>query len=56
MEFLKPGLRIRGISSCLIDAPESSPETSESPPPPPPPNGDPPPESQVRCRRFRPVT
>ncbi|KAJ8958453.1 hypothetical protein NQ318_002240 [Aromia moschata] len=24
--------------------------------PPPPPSGDPPPESQVRCRRFRPVT
>ncbi|XP_018563133.1 tau-tubulin kinase homolog Asator isoform X2 [Anoplophora glabripennis] len=48
------GLRIRGISSCLIDAPESSPESSEGPPPPP--SGDPPPESQVRCRRFRPVT
>lgn len=50
------GLRVRGVSSCLIDAPESSPESSEGPPPPPPPSGDPPSESQVRCRRFRPVT
>ncbi|XP_072381782.1 tau-tubulin kinase homolog Asator isoform X2 [Diabrotica undecimpunctata] len=49
------GLRVRGISTCLIDAPESSPESSEGPPPPPP-QGDPPSESQVRCRRFRPVT
>ncbi|XP_023029488.1 tau-tubulin kinase asator isoform X3 [Leptinotarsa decemlineata] len=49
------GLRVRGISSCLIDAPESSPESSEGPPPPPP-TGEPPSESQVRCRRFRPVT
>ncbi|XP_057668189.1 tau-tubulin kinase homolog Asator [Diorhabda carinulata] len=55
------GLRVRGISTCLIDAPESSPESSEGqqqPPPPPPPlsQGDPPSESQVRCRRFRPIT
>nr|CAI5831275.1 unnamed protein product [Callosobruchus analis] len=51
------GLRVRGISSCLIDAPpESSPDSSEGPPPPPPPAGEPPAESQVRCRRFRPVT
>ncbi|XP_066260170.1 tau-tubulin kinase homolog Asator isoform X1 [Euwallacea similis] len=49
------GLRARGISNCLIDAPESSPESSEGPPPPPP-GGDPPSESQVRCRRFKPVT
>lgn len=49
------GLRARGISNCLIDAPESSPESSEGPPPPPP-GGEPPAESQVRCRRFRPVT
>lgn len=52
------GLRVRGISTCLIDAPESSPESSEGQPPPPPlpPQGDPPSESQVRCRRFRPIT
>ncbi|CAH1980661.1 unnamed protein product [Acanthoscelides obtectus] len=50
------GLRVRGISNCLIDAPpESSPDSSEGPPPPPPPNGEPSAESQVRCRRFRPV-
>ncbi|KYB26867.1 tau-tubulin kinase homolog Asator isoform X2 [Tribolium castaneum] len=46
----------RGIPTCLIGAPESSPDTSEGPPPPPPPTGEPPAESQVRCRRFRPVT
>ncbi|XP_019772963.2 tau-tubulin kinase homolog Asator isoform X3 [Dendroctonus ponderosae] len=51
----RQGLRARGISNCLIDAPESSPESSEGPPPPPP-GGEPPAESQVRCRRFRPVT
>ncbi|ENN81773.1 hypothetical protein YQE_01833, partial [Dendroctonus ponderosae] len=40
------GLRARGISNCLIDAPESSPESSEGPPPPPP-GGEPPAESQI---------
>ncbi|XP_045469713.1 tau-tubulin kinase homolog Asator isoform X2 [Harmonia axyridis] len=50
------GLRSRGIPTCLIGGgTESSPDTSEGPPPPPP-EGSPPPESQVRCRRYRPVT
>ncbi|KAL3270773.1 hypothetical protein HHI36_021299 [Cryptolaemus montrouzieri] len=50
------GLRSRGIPTCLIGGgTESSPDTSEGPPPPPP-EGSPPSESQVRCRRFRPVT
>ncbi|KAG5884734.1 hypothetical protein JTB14_037764 [Gonioctena quinquepunctata] len=53
------GLRVRGISTCLIDAPESSPESSEGPPPPPP-SGEPPSESQkaksgeVRKKRRKP--
>ncbi|XP_044762632.1 tau-tubulin kinase homolog Asator isoform X2 [Coccinella septempunctata] len=51
------GLRSRGIPTCLIGGgTESSPDTSEGPPPPPPPEGSPPPESQVRCRRYRPLT
>ncbi|CAH0549592.1 unnamed protein product [Brassicogethes aeneus] len=48
------GLKVRGINSCLIDAPESSPESSEGPPPPPP-GGEPPSESNVRTRRFKPM-
>ncbi|KAF2881435.1 hypothetical protein ILUMI_24721 [Ignelater luminosus] len=48
------GARVRGVPTCLIGAPESSPDTSEGPPPPP--SGEPLPESQVRCRRYRPVT
>ncbi|CAH1163258.1 unnamed protein product [Phaedon cochleariae] len=54
--YVVSGVRARGVSSCLIDAPESSPESSEGQAPPPPPTGEPPSESQVRCRRFRPVT
>ncbi|XP_017775238.1 PREDICTED: uncharacterized protein LOC108561688 isoform X2 [Nicrophorus vespilloides] len=46
----------RGVPTYLIGAAESSPDTSEGPPPPPPPEGEPPQESNVRCRRFRPVT
>ncbi|KAK4878012.1 hypothetical protein RN001_010518 [Aquatica leii] len=49
------GAKARGVPTCLIGAPESSPDTSEGPPPPPP-TGEPLPESQVRCRRYRPVT
>lgn len=50
------GAKARGVPTCLIGAPESSPDTSEGPPPPPPPLGEPLPESDVRCRRYRPVT
>ncbi|XP_025834848.1 tau-tubulin kinase homolog Asator isoform X3 [Agrilus planipennis] len=52
------GARVRGVPTCLIGAaPESSPDTSgDGPAPPPPPLGEPIQESQVRCRRFRPVT
>ncbi|KAF5284207.1 hypothetical protein FQR65_LT00207 [Abscondita terminalis] len=50
------GAKARGVPTCLIGATESSPDTSEGPPPPPPPTGEPMPESQVRCRRYRPVT
>ncbi|KAK5638120.1 hypothetical protein RI129_012415 [Pyrocoelia pectoralis] len=49
------GAKARGVPTCLIGAPESSPDTSEGPPPPPP-SGEPLPESEVRCRRYRPVT
>ncbi|XP_031331385.1 tau-tubulin kinase homolog Asator isoform X2 [Photinus pyralis] len=50
------GAKARGVPTCLIGAAESSPDTSEGPPPPPPPSGEPLPESEVRCRRYRPVT